>query len=279
MSTTAKHVATPAAPATRQGDGPHPRNRSRRPAALSALILLSIVAAGCQAGAASTSTSSPSETATTSSPAPSVAMLGGCPSGPCPLDPGTYRFGGDTIMPGLELTLPSGWSLQENNDRQTNLTPPGQPDDLLVLMIDIVAVKSTGHGHGSTVLTRVGHTPPALVAWLTHNDDFTASTPTTVTTPHGPKMTTLVVGVSHRAHYGDGCPADRCADLFTNRETGGGTTDWYGIGGDEVVRLYIGKVRVGGTHTFCVVLDAPNITALRTLEGAANPVIDSLRLP
>ena len=93
-------------------------------------------------------------------------------------------------------------------------------------------------------------------------------------------MTSLVVGVSRSSNYGDpGCPANpRCVDLLTNGYWG--SSNFYGIGGDEEVRLYIGTIQISGTpHTFLVALDAVNRADLLRLEKAANPIIQGVRLP
>ena len=139
------------------------------------------------------------------------------------------------------------------------------------------AVKSTGPEHGTTVLKNVGATPSALVHWLTTNADFRVlAPPTRASISHVP-MTTLVIGVSSTARYGDPHrPANpHCADVFTN-STYSSPNDWYGIGGKEVVRLYLGHTSSG---TVIVGLDATNPTALTYLERAAKPFLNSIQLP
>jgi hypothetical protein len=71
---------------------------------------------------------------------------------------------------------------------------------------------------------------------------------------HGVRMTTLTLGISTSANYGDPeCLANpRCADLFKDPKYWG-SSDFYGIGGSEQVRLYLGTIRVGGkSHTLFV---------------------------
>jgi hypothetical protein len=138
------------------------------------------------------------------------------------------------------------------------------------------AVKSTGRGHGTTVLTNVGKTPSALVRWFTTNPDFRVlASPTRASIGHVP-MTTLVIGVSSTARYGDPhCPPyPHCADVFTNPTYQHG--DWLGIGGNEVLRLFLGKTSQG---TVTVGLDAGNPTGLKHLETVAKPLLNSVRLP
>jgi hypothetical protein len=195
---------------------------------------------------------------------------------------GTYRLDPGTVLPGLEVTVPSGWSSTENTRGDLLLVPPGQPDDTLSFWLDMVAVKSSGAGHGTTILKNVGRTPSALTAWLTHNPDFLiVSRPAPATIGHRITMTSLVVGVSRSANYGDpGCPANpRCADLFTNSYWER-SSNFYGIGGDEQVRLYLGTIQISGRpHTFFVALDAVNHADLLRLEKAANPIVNNVRVP
>jgi hypothetical protein len=205
---------------------------------------------------------------------------------PCHFPTGIYKLveaglANQGVVPGLELTLPAGWSSTENNAGELNLIPPAQPDGRLFFWLDMVALKSSGPEHGTTILYDVGKTPDALVSWLTSNPDFrTIAKPMPATIGEGITMTTLVVGVSRSARYGDPeCPANpRCADFFTR--TGYWGTNSYGIGGEEEVRLYLGTIRLGGeTHTFLVGLDAVSHAGLRRLEDATKSILDSVRLP
>jgi hypothetical protein len=185
-------------------------------------------------------------------------------------------------LPGLEVTVPSGWSSTENTRGDLIQVPHGQPNDTLSFWLDTVAAKSSGAGHGTTILRNVGRTPSALTAWLTHNPDFLiVSRPAPATIGQGITMTSLVVGVSPSANYGDpGCPANpRCADLFTNSYWER-SSNFYGIGDDEQVRLCLGTIQISGRpHTFFVALDAVNHSDLLRLERAANPIINNVRMP
>jgi hypothetical protein len=183
------------------------------------------------------------------------------------------RFGGDryeladsdyAVVRGLQLTLTGEWTSPENDGGELALSPADNPDDKLFIWRDLVAVKSSGPGHGKTVLRSVGRSPKALVPWLTSNDDLeVVSKPVPVTIGRGIKMVSLGIGVSDSANYDDpGCPSDpKCADLFTDPKHWRG--EFYGIGGDEEVQLYLGTLTSHGqTHTFLVSLDAPNHAAL-----------------
>jgi hypothetical protein len=259
-------------------------NRHRPGSPLTVLVLAPVfVLAACQnggAGSASPAASRPASPTHTARPAVRTLAAGCTHNNPCEnITAGAYRLGSGTLLPGMELTLPAGWSSTGTIPTQLNLMPPGQPDDFLDFWLDMVAVKSTGPGHGTTILTNVGTTPGALLAWLTRNPDFRiVSRPAPAAIGQDSKMISLVVGVSHSAHYGDpACPSNpRCADLFTHRKW----SDSYGIGGDEEVRLYIGTIQISGSpHTFMVALDAVDHADLLRLENAAEPVIGSVRLP
>jgi hypothetical protein len=172
--------------------------------------------------------------------------------------------------------MPAGWTVNEDNPVNFVAQAPGRPNELASIWLNMRAVKSTGSGHGTTVLNDVGTTPSALVRWFTTNPDFRVlAGPTRASIGHVP-MTTLVIGVSRTARYGDPhCPANpHCADVFTNPTYQHG--DWYGIGGNEVVRLFLGHTSSG---TIIVGLDANNPTALKHLETAAKPLLDTVQLP
>ena len=176
-------------------------------------------------------------------------------------------------MAGLRLTLPPGWQSPEANTANVVLHPPGHPQQRLILFGGVSAVKSTGPGHGTTVLSQVGQTPEALVKWMTTDPDFTVvAQPSKVTIGPDISAVALTVGVSTTARYADpGCPANpRCADLFA---LGG---DFYGIGGQEQVRLYLAKTAAYPDAAFIVALEAPNHRALTQLTELAAPVINSM---
>jgi hypothetical protein len=201
---------------------------------------------------------------------------------PCRFAPGTYLLGLGEVIPGLQLTLPAGWSSTENWIGELSLTPPDQPNDRLFFWVDMAAVKSSGPGHGTTILNDVGTTPRALIRWLTRNPDFHIVTKRrAITIGNRIPMRTLSLNISPSANYGDpGCPGNpRCADLFT-RPLFWGSDEFYGIGGDEEIRLYLGSIRISGyLHTMIVALDATDHADLLRLEAAAAPIIDSLNLP
>jgi hypothetical protein len=260
-----------------------PMNRQRLGGPLAVLVLaLVFVLGGCQGGGARSASPAASRTGSPAHTAVRTMATGCTHASPCQdIAAGAYRLGPGTLLPGLELAMPAGWSSTGTGPTELNLVPPGgQPDDALKFWLDMLAIKSTGPGHG-TILKNVGTTPDALLAWLTSNPDFLlVSKPAPATIGQDIKLTSLVVGVSRSANYGDpGCPSNpRCADMFTSRhwDHPGG----YSIGGDEEVRLYIGTIKVSGSpHTFLIALDAADRADLLRLENAANPIIGSVSLP
>jgi hypothetical protein len=246
-------------------------------------LVLGLLLAACQDSGGSQSTN-PSGASSSSkpvlSPTESVLPSGCTDNAPCTFAAGQYRIGDSGVIPGLQLTLPAGWSSVESDQGELNLVPPGQHDDRLFFWLGMVAVKSTGPGHGTTILKNVGKSPKALITWLTHNHDFLVIAPPSNATIAGVPMQALTVGVSQSARYGDpGCPANpRCADLFTNPTYWG--PNFYGIGGEGEAALYLGAIRTSsGPQTMIVALDGLNHADLGRLSTAARPIIESVRLP
>jgi hypothetical protein len=194
---------------------------------------------------------------------------------------GAYRLGSSGVLPGLQLAAPQGWAIAENTVADLNLAAPHRNESLAVAL-DVRAVKSSGHGHGTTVLRNVGRSPRSLVTWLTSDRDFQiVSKPAATSIGNQINATTIAVGVSRTAKYGDpGCPANpRCADLFRNPATWPQGA-WFGIVGKEQVRLYLATIkRNGSKHTLAFTLDAPSHAQLLRLSKAAKGILRSIRLP
>jgi hypothetical protein len=112
----------------------------------------------------------------------------------------------------------------------------------------MVAGKSSGPGHGTTILKNVGTSPEAMMGWITGDPDFhILAGPTPVRSVGGIRATRVVLEVSKTARYGDStCPADpRCADLFTRRDS----SEYWGPGGREEICLDIAAITIDGrTH-------------------------------
>ena len=219
--------------------------------------------------------------AATGGPQPPLLPSACSDSSPCRLHAGMYRLGPATVLEGLQFTLPSGWSSTENDGGELKLVPPGRPEERLFVWMDLVAVRSTGKGHGKP-LAGVGRTPARLIAWMVRNPDFEiVSRPAPSSLVRGVRMTTLALRPSASARYGEPeCPSNpRCADVVKDPKYWG-PDDSYGIGYPEEVRLYVGTIRVrGAPHTFFVALDAEDHGKLVRLTAAARSIIASLRLP
>jgi hypothetical protein len=194
--------------------------------------------------------------------------------------PGTYTLGTNEVATGLQLTLPSGWQSPEANTVNVLFAPTAHPHERMALWLGVSAVKSTGPGHGATVLQHVGQSPHALVRWMTTNPDFAIiAAPAKATIGPGTPAVALTIGVSTTARYGDpGCPSNpRCADMFTSN--GLSPEDSYGIGGHEQVRLYLARTTAYPGGAFVIILDAPNHHALNQLTTLATPIIHTIHLP
>jgi hypothetical protein len=233
--------------------------------AASTLAIFALVA-GCGGGASlqSSSTKAGGTSSATTAVQPAATTSGSQPAS------------SPAVIQGLRVTVPADWTVNEDNPVNFVVQAPGRPHELASIWLNMRAVKSTGTGHGTTVLTNVGMTPNALVRWFTTNPDFRVlASPTRTSISHVP-MTTLVIGVSSTARYGDpGCPANpHCADVFTNPTYEHG--DWFGIGGHEVVRLFLGRIPQG---TVIVGLDANNPAALKHLETLAKPLLNGIHFP
>lgn len=245
--------------------------------AAAACVTLSLVVVGCGGGSLAQQAAS---TGPSASPTPTAVSIDCTNSNPCTLPPGRYDTGTSAraFHPGMTLTLTNTWGSHSLDIYEFSLYPADHPDDRLFFWEDMVAVKSSGAGHGTTLLDNVGTTPSAMVAWITGNPDFQIiAPPAPVTTVDGIKATRVVLGISPTARYGDpSCPANpRCADLFRRRDN----SEYYSIGGPEEIRLDIAAINIAGRpHTLFIVLDAGDHANLQQLAVLAQPVIDSVRL-
>jgi hypothetical protein len=248
-------------------------------------LMPAMIASAC-GGTAVSSTTGPTSSGSPipRTPSSSSTLPTDCrDTSPCAVRAGTYVLGDSGVIPGLTLTVPSsGWQTASGGADQGafDLIPPGRPNDRIFVWKDLVAVKSTGADHG-TVLTNVGTTAHALVSWMSSNPALLiVARPAPVTIGGGINTTSLVVGASPSAQYGDSrCPGNpRCADLFTNRAFWG--KDFFGVSGNEEVRLYLAAITVGGQpQTILVALDATDDADLAGLATASAAIIDSIHLP
>lgn len=251
------------------------------------LALLALTVCACGGGGAASSTQSPtSSRPASSSPSGNPKLPNDCgDDSPCAVPAGAYVLGDSALLPGLTVTVPAGgWKTASGGADQGafDLIPPDRPKDRLFIWQDLVAVKSTGSGHGAA-LTGVGTTPAAISSWMANNPDLmVVEKPAAGTIGAGITTTALVVGVSPSAQYGDpACTANpRCADLFTNVALWG-KGQFFGIAGAEQLRLHLAALTIAGQpRTLFVALDAVGgASDLAALTAETSPIIASLQLP
>ena len=244
---------------------------------LAGLAALALIIAGCG--------SSPGDSSTTSggylngfsgggtSVPSSTTEAGGAATGTTPLRSAVTTS--PVVIPGLRVTVPAGWTINEDNPAAFEVQDQGGPPRTASIWLNARAVKSTGPGPGTPVQPNIGNTPGALVRWFTTTPDFrVVASPRRASIGHVP-MTTLVIGASSTARGSDCSEDPHCADVFLSNPTHshGGI---FGIGGNEVVRLFLGHTSQG---TVIVGLDAVDPAALKQLETAADPFLNSIRFP
>jgi len=253
--------------------------------------LVAVVAIGC-VGAPGAS-QAPVSTQPSSVPVPSIdATPTPIPSGPlrligcrdgqhCKVAPGSYFTGPAGFFPGLEITIPANWFLTEQDSGELSLHPNDHPGDALLLWKDVRVVATTRRsGPANEIVQEVARTPEAFVEWFTTSSDFTVIEDPTATTIAGTSGTFLAVEVSKSADYGDpGCPSNpRCADFVTDPAHWG--PNFFAVGGDEAVRLYVATIRYGDfDHLFVVAWDTPSAAELQAFEGQVGDILDTIRLP
>jgi hypothetical protein len=245
--------------------------------AIAGLLLLTLVACS---GSSSPSAPEAQPTGSSAPPSPSSERT------PLPtlqtghIDAGTYVLSSSGVVPGLKMTLPKGWYVDENDAGELAFFPPHRPDDRLFFWIGLVPVRSSGPDVGK-VLENVGKTPKALISWITSNPDFMLLAKPTPTTIGNIKMTSLTVGISKSANFGHpDCPSNpRCGAFFTN-PVYWSPGDTYAIGYPEVTRLSFATIRVhGNAHTLIIGQDSVNQKDLNEVMRLEKPIFKSLRRP
>ena len=177
--------------------------------------------------------------------------------------------GSDAFMPGLTITLPTGWSIGEHSVGEHNLIPGDHPKDRLFLWKDL----SDGT---AKLVGGVPRTLDGLTSYLRSHSEYEVSPSRRTTIGVGLPALTYVVGA---AFVEKECPSyPRCVALFTDPDHWAG--NFYAIGAPEVVRLYLATVGAqGNQHLFVVGLDATDTKELVRLTKVAQPILASIRLP
>lgn len=247
----------------------------------SALALAVVLLAGC---GSATQTAGPTTSPSSSVDAPTAgrALPVYHEGAPRPITAGTYVTGQGGFFPGLELTIPAGWSATETDAGEIALHPDERPDDALLVWKDVAAVVTNNRDNKvGQVRADVGRSARELLHWLTTTADFAIlSKPAPTSAGSSVNGTALTLGVSRTANFAwDDCPDNpRCAAIFTDPSHWG--ENFYAIGGDEVARIFIAPLHYSeGDHTLLITLDAPNRRELQTLVADASPIIQSLQVP
>jgi hypothetical protein len=265
-----------------------------RPARPLALIgALSLVVAACGSGgppATSTTagaTPTMSVTATPTEPTPTgPSPLAICHDGAhCAISPGDYVTPApEGFWPGITFSIGSGWFATEADSGELALHPSAQSTDALLFWKDVVATRSSTGGNGIggiTAVEGVGTTPEELLGYFTSNTDYEVlSGPDAATTGGGLTGTVITMTTSDTANFGDpDCPDDPHCSAFLRDPVHWGT-EFFAIGGDEVVRMFLTSFAAEPKpHTLVIALDAPNQTELERFAAEAKPIIDSVVLP
>jgi hypothetical protein len=118
--------------------------------------------------------------------------------------------------------------------------------------------------------------------WLSNNPNLRVSDPKKATIGEDDLPAKVVdVGISDQAKNDEpGYPPCRrviCQTLLTWPNAGG---NYFGLGGSDVIRLYLSDVKYGGkTHLFAIAIYASDPAALNAFAPAAEGVIGSVRAP
>jgi len=251
------------------------------------LCLPVLILAACGGSSGGPSTGSPSSPeAGPSGREPSAAALPELPTyhegDARPLQPGRFVTAGAGFFPGLELTIPPGWTTTEADSGEIGLHPAADPDSGLFLWKDMRAVVTHNRHHTvGEVRKDVGPGAEQLLDFLTRTSDFSVvSAPAATTVGDSIRGTQLTLNVSRTANFAwNDCPDNpRCAAILTDPKHWGG--NFFAIGGDETARIFVATVHYrDGDHTLFVTLDAPDRPQLAKLASEAQPIIDSVRLP
>ena len=259
---------------------------------LARVALVTFVAAACGSGGPSATSTPTAPTATSTAtdaatPAPTgPRALAICHEGAhCEITAGEYVTPTpEGFWPGLALTIGSGWFSSEEDVGELALHPSSQPNDAILFWSDVVAIASSTGGNGIAgikAVEGVGTTPDELLGYFTGNRDYKVlAGPDPLTTAGGLTGTTITMTTSSTANFGDrDCPDNPRCSAFVRDPVHWGS-EFFAIGGDEVVRMFLTSfAAAGASHTLIIALDAPNATELERFAGDAQPIIDSVVLP
>jgi len=203
----------------------------------------------------------------------------------CPLKAADYVTPSPLgFWPGLAISIGSGWVSGENDSGELKLYQAANPDDKLLFWRDVHAINSSTGGKGLgglEAVAGVGTSADELLRYFTTNTDYKVlSGPDSATTAGGLSGKVITLTTSATADFGDpDCPDNPRCSAFV-RDTKHWGTEFYGIGGPEVARMFLTSVTVDGkSHTLIITLDALDASRLESLAKEAQPIIDSVALP
>jgi len=215
----------------------------------------------------------------TQSPTPGVIpLLFGCShDAPCNLKAGTYETSGRwAFLRGLRVTVPAGWSSDEQDAGEFNLHPMDQPDAELFFWKDISATRNDFAG---TPVPDVPTTEQGYLSWLTANPDLIVSKPRPTSVGHVP-VAMVDVRTSPTATNNDpGCPAPPCVAFL--RDVAHWQQPWSSSHA-EVLRMYLGTIGpASDRHTFVVAIDFQGLPGLGldAFTERVGPILDSVVIP
>jgi hypothetical protein len=180
------------------------------------------------------------------------------------------------FMRGMKVTVPSAnWRLQEDMPGEFNLAAPpgGDKATLIKFFLDPIPTAP-----GGVILTKVGRTPAALVAWLRQNANFVVSAPTKKRIAHSLTATSVKLDVSAKAPKEDPTCTTPCVTYFVFH---GPNYDFpYSTEHGFPLRLYFATLHRGTkTHTFLISVEPSSAAALMTILPVAERILRSVRLP
>jgi hypothetical protein len=259
---------------------------------LSILVLATALVLSACGGTTGASSSSPSAAAAT--PIPIGTDLNECSAGspchctpdkPCQFGGGTYATSGQwAFLPGLTVTIPSGWHSTEQDAGEFNVLNTRYGNSGLFFWRDMIPTDPDGNQ-----LAAVPSTPQGLADWFKANPNLTVTDPESVTIGRGIEATTFTFTTAPGARNTDpGCPdyppgAAVCFGVFTDPVRWDGS--WY-TASAHATRLYLASIGPDTSPHLLVVavlgtIEAPStetdpVAELERIEAAVQPILDSL---
>src|SRR5215217_326293 len=181
----------------------------------------------------------------------------------------------------LTVTFDEPWESHEDQSVEFSASPQGKWDkDTVRFWSDIYPVEgktfNLKHRAKGVPITTAG-----WLHWLSNNPNLRVSDPKKATIGEDDLPAKVVdIGISDQAKNDDpGYPPCRrviCQTLLTWPNS----DNYFGIGGSDVVRLYLSDVKYGGkTHLFAIGIYAQDSAGLKAFAPAAEGVIGSVRAP